>query len=117
MSRPRWPPGGFVSEIDDLPLPQGFTEIADRGFVFDKPAGRIVEAYASGLLSPEKVVDFYLGTLPQLGWQRRGAATAGDGGGKSFEFQREDEVLSIAITESDKRVFLRFSLSPVQPSR
>lgn len=108
---------GFVSEIDDLPLPAGFEEIENRGFVFDKPAGRIVEAYASGSLAREKVEGFYLDALPQLGWRRRGAATAEEGGARDFEFQREDEILLITITESDQRVFVRFSLSPVQSGR
>ena len=59
---------GFIAEIDDLPLMPGLAEVEGAGVVFDKPSGRIVEAYARGAVTREAVASFYRDTLPQLGW-------------------------------------------------
>lgn len=93
--------GEFVTGIDDLPLMAGLTEHADAGVVFDKPSGRIVEAYATGTLAAAEVAAFYAATLPELGWRPIG----------EMAFAREGEVLRIAIT-GDGAAAVRFSLSP-----
>ena len=76
---------GFIAEIDDLPLMPGLAEVEGAGVVFDKPSGRIVEAYARGAVTREAVASFYRDTLPQLGWSE----TAG------LTFAREGESLAI----------------------
>ena len=45
----------FVAGIEDLPLMGGLIEDVDAGLVFDKPEGRIVEAYATGEVSAAAV--------------------------------------------------------------
>jgi hypothetical protein len=75
----------FVGGTEDLPLMAGLSEVAGRGMVFDTPAGRIVEAYASGPVSRDQVLRFYAATLPQLGWRADGDAA----------FRREDEILKL----------------------
>lgn len=96
------PGGGFVAGVDDLPLMAGLAEDPEAGIVFDKPSGRIVEAYASGQIAPEAVVRFYEETLPQLGWEQLGA----------LAFTREGEVLRITLTREDGGVRVRFFLLP-----
>jgi hypothetical protein len=68
----------FIAGIEDLPVMPGLAEIADAGLIFDKPSGRIVEAYAQGEVGEQAVLDFYQETLPQLGWlsRRRGVDPA-----------------------------------------
>src|SRR3990172_1683590 len=63
----------FVAGVEDLPLMPGLVEIGDAGVVFDKPGGRIVEAYAEGKTRRAEVIAFYGQTLPQLGWRAAGA--------------------------------------------
>src|SRR5919106_2367086 len=63
---------GYVAGIADLPLMPGLEELPDAGVVFDKPAGRIVDAYAQGRVTPASVLDFYGKALPQLGWRAAG---------------------------------------------
>ncbi len=92
----------FLAGFDDLPLTPGLREIKDAGVVFDKPEGRIVEAYAEGDLSVAKVRSFYAATLPQLGWRAEGAG----------RYRREGEVLSIGIRAAGKGLTVRFFLSP-----
>ena len=48
----------FISSIDDLPLMPGLVE-EEGGMVFDSPSGRIVEAFATGNVSPGEVLSFY----------------------------------------------------------
>ncbi len=80
----------YLSAVDDLPLMAGLKETLDQGVVFDAPQGRIIQAYASGPLSPAEVERFYGATLPQLGWRADGP----------LRFNREGERLVLEITET-----------------
>ena len=93
---------GFVSGAEDLPLMAGLTEDEGANLVFDKPDGRIVEAWATGALSRAAVAAFYAETLPELGWRRRDAAS----------WAREGERLRIDITGGDDALTVHFSISP-----
>ncbi len=104
--------GGFVGGMEDLPLMAGLTEISGAGMVFDTPAGRVVEVFASGTVSRTRVIAFYAATLPQLGW-RQDAETL---------FYREGERLVLEFPQSavagtaaapvTDTVTVRFVLSP-----
>ncbi len=98
--------GGFVAEVADLPLMPGLEEVEGAGVVFDKPSGRIVEAYAQGRVTRAAVLRFYNDTLPQLGWRASGTAS----------FLREGESLAIEFIESPREsggpLTLRFVLKP-----
>ena len=93
---------GYVANVEDLPLMPGLSEIAGAGLVFDKPEGRIVEAYARGSLTPEAVLAFYRRSLPPLGWEALG-------GGR---FRREGEALDLEFVSEAAPLVLRFSLRP-----
>lgn len=97
----------FLSGIADLPLMRELDEQEASGLVFDTPAGRIVEAFATGPVSRAEVLSFYAATLPQLGWTAEGEA----------RFRREGEVLSLEFPDGDaaaagRALTVRFSLSP-----
>ncbi len=92
----------FVTGIDDLPLMTGLTSVPGAGVVFDKPSGRIVEAYAEGEVGRAQVAAFYTATLPQLGWRAR----------QSNVFIREDERLSLIFLSGDGDLIVRFTLEP-----
>ncbi|MFN3076705.1 MAG: hypothetical protein ABT940_07490 [Alphaproteobacteria bacterium] len=94
--------GGFLSEIEDLPLPAGLTETAGSGTTFDTPAGRIVEVYAEGQVEAPRVRQFYEETLPSLGW------TVGD----RSTFRREGERLRIEILTEHPKLTVRFTIAP-----
>lgn len=92
----------FVGGMEDLPLMDGLAEDRVAGLVFDKPDGRLVDAFASGPVSPEAVARFYRETLPELGWR------AVD----SLVFEREGERLSIETEAAAGEVLVRFHLVP-----
>jgi len=99
------PPTGaadFFELLEDVPVMPGLQPVADAGIEFDTPSGRIVEAYAIGATNRKAVLDFYRGTLPQLGWQ----AGAGDA------FLRENESLSIDFFGADGELTVRFTVAP-----
>jgi len=82
----------YLTAVSDLPLADGLKEQTDKGTVFDTPLGRIVNAYATGNVKPEAVLDFYDETLPQLGWDRQKAGT----------YQRKNEILKIDVWGPDE---------------
>ncbi len=92
----------YVAGIDDLPLMSGLTSVPGAGVVFDKPSGRIVEAYAEGEVGRAQVAAFYTQTLPQLGWRAR----------QSNVFIRENERLSLIFLGGDGDLIVRFTLEP-----
>ncbi|WP_417430532.1 hypothetical protein [Kiloniella sp.] len=98
--------GGFFTGSGGVPIVPGMEEMEELGVVFDKPEGRIVEAFASGHLSQVDVREFYGRALPQLGWD-----VVGEG-----LFVREGEVLKIEILEGveNSRSILRIILAPSQ---
>jgi len=92
----------FFELLEDVPVMPGLQPVADAGIEFDTPSGRIVEAYAIGATTRNAVLEFYRGTLPQLGWQ----AGAGDA------FLREDESLRIDFFGANGELTVRFTVAP-----
>lgn len=92
----------FVPGIEDLPLMEALHAIDGPGYAFDTAAGRLVEAYAGGDVTPADVDAFYDETLPQLGWQADGERL----------WRREGETLTIEFVEGTDPVTIRFQLSP-----
>lgn len=92
----------FVTGIDDLPLMAGLTETAGSALVFDSPAGRIVEAEATGAVTRAEILRFYGATLPELGWKQEGEAA----------FARQRETLRLEIGGEPGAMAVRFILAP-----
>ena len=82
----------YLKAVSDLPLAEGLKEQAEKATVFDTPLGRIVNAYATGNVKPESVLDFYDDTLPALGWDRQKAGT----------YHRKNEILKIDVWGPDE---------------
>ena len=97
---------GFFLAIDDLPLMPGLTEVPGAGVVFDKPQGRIVEAYAEGAVAGDVVAAFYENTLPQLGWTEISSSAS------NTHWRREGEVLQVEVLVDHRLVTVRFYLTP-----
>jgi hypothetical protein len=96
------PRQAFVGGLEDLPLMDGLAEDRAAALVFDKPDGRLVDAYAYGPVAAEAVAAFYRETLPQLGWRAVGPLV----------FEREGEQLSIETEANQGGVLVRFHLAP-----
>lgn len=81
----------FLKAIEDVPVPAGLIETAEPT-VFESEQGRVVKTSASGNADYATVRDFYLTSLPALGWKREGDAPGG-----RLVFTREHERLTLAI--------------------
>jgi hypothetical protein len=80
----------------------GLKELPESGLVFDKPGGRIVDAFAQGSMTPQSVIAFYDQTLPQLGWQRE----------KLGAYLREGERLELDLGQDARGTTVHFRLFP-----
>ena len=80
----------------------GLTEDTAATLDFDKPDGRLVEAYAYGEVRRDDVVEFYITVMPEFGWQ-----LAND-----LVFSRDGEMLRIHLSTEDRLLLVRFVLSP-----
>ena len=81
----------FLKAIDDVPVPAGLTETAEPT-VFESEQGRVVRTNASGNADYSMVRDFYLKSLPALGWKRED-----DEPGGKLVFTREHEQLTLSV--------------------
>ena len=81
----------FLKAIEDVPVPAGLVETTEPT-VFESEQGRVVKTSASGNADYATVRDFYLTSLPALGWKREG----NDPGGR-LAFAREHERLTLSI--------------------
>ena len=93
---------GFLAALQDVPLMAGLREVPGRGLTYDKPAGRIVEAYAKGAVAAAAARGYYANTLPQLGWR----PLAPD------SFERDGETLKMHYQSDTAGITIRFVLAP-----
>ena len=95
----------------DIPLMKQLVWQQGRGFVFDKPQGRLVTEEAKGKVPLIKVVRFYQQTLKNLGWrQNTGQKTPPS---KGLLFTRGEEIIHITTTSHAKGItHVRFTITP-----
>ncbi len=95
----------YLTALPDVPLAPGLREMTDAKLVFDKPEGRIVQLAATpdaGHKGGSKALaEFYMRTLPNLGWQRTAR--------QPLTFIREGETLRIGFHDD----LVIFDVTPV----
>ena len=98
----------FSDLMGDVPLVAGLQEDINQRLVFDKPEGRIVETTAFGSVAINGVWDFYIVTLPELGWQN----IESNKNKNSLLFSREGESLEIKFLKLKTVLEVKFSIYP-----
>lgn len=97
----------FLTGSEDVPLMEGLAEVADTRVVFDTPGGRIVGVDTRGDVDLERVRDYYVESLPALGWTRDAS------GGDALTWRRDTEILEITVGQgADGLTVVRFELRP-----
>ena len=94
----------FLSSLKDMPIPAGFREIEDDQIKFDTPNGRIISTHAVGKGLVSAVRKFYMGSLPQLGWQTL----------DKDRYKRDGEILRLTFRQKSSQVDIHFRLAPAQ---
>lgn len=94
----------FLKAIEDVPLVAGLTESAEP-VIFESDQGRVIRTQAEGQVGGARISEFYVASLPGLGWTRVADA-------ETLAFERENEVLRITVREpaSSKPVRVQFEL-------
>lgn len=82
----------YLRAIEDVPLASGLVEEPEP-VVFESDLGRVVRTRASGNADYGALREFYLASLPPLGWARQGdVAPHGP-----IHFVREHEILTVSV--------------------
>lgn len=93
----------FFSSLHDIPLMQGMKELEERAIFFDKPGGRISEAFALMYnINQHDVLQFYQQTLPQLGWGQVSVSS----------FFRKNEMLELSFEVNDGLQVVKVMIGP-----
>jgi len=96
----------FVQGSEDIPLLKGMKLILEDDAVgFDSQSGSITSSSYKTQNSLEEVKNFYVATLPQLGWK------AVNKNNKSLKFSREKERLEIEFELKKKQKIVKFFIS------
>lgn len=94
----------FIDGLEDVPLMNGVTQIQKDTISFGNEESRFVEAYlTSSKIGFKAIENFYVKTLPQLGWNYQGKD------GNTLLFYRENEMLEI-VRESAKPLEVRITV-------
>lgn len=94
----------FIDGLEDVPLMNGVTQIQKDTISFGNEESRFVEAYlTSSKIGFKAIENFYVKTLPQLGWNYQGKD------GNILLFYRENEMLEI-VRESAKPLEVRITV-------
>lgn len=94
----------FVEGLEDIPLPEGVSQIENGNLSFGNEEIRLIEAYlTSNNPDFKRICRFYEETLPQMGWQIK-KQTKG-----KIIFEREGETLELS-QESPKPLVIRLTV-------
>lgn len=96
----------WLANFEDVPHMENIYAIADNGFIYSIPAGKIVQTtIASEVVSRKQFQRFYRDALYELGWKK---VTDNK---KVQVFERDGEELTIDIL-ADKPLQAQFTLTP-----
>ena len=91
-----------VAGIVGVPMMPGLAEAEGETIVFDKPGGRIMEARLHGSIPVDEVSAWYQIALPANGWVSQSGGS----------YQRQGEILMLAIVADDAETSVLVSLAP-----
>ena len=93
----------FFSSLRDIPLMEGLIEIEENITTFDKPDGRIIDAYAAiENTNQDNILTYYNATLPQFGWSKT----------ETNIFYRNREFLELSFETNEGTSVLKISIRP-----
>ena len=91
----------FVEGLEDMPTPEGVTQIENGTLSFGNEEIRLFEAYFSATDKKfGEIKKFYEDTLPQMGWIKKKKSD------QKLLFERDGETLEV-VEESKKPLILR----------
>jgi hypothetical protein len=101
------PKAQYVVGAADIPLYQGLNFIAEESSNFDTISGNIVSSKYIGDVKAKDVQNFYLKTLPQLGWKVDEKSI------EKLMLKRNNDSLEIDFEYGSKGLYIKFFISLV----
>lgn len=96
----------FVQGSEDIPLLAGMEKISDDDTIgFDSSSGSIISSSYTTDLNKRQIRNFYIQTLPQLGWEVIKNLE------NNLSFKRENENLEIEFTDENDKKMVKFFIS------
>jgi hypothetical protein len=95
----------FVQGSEDIPLLVGMEKISDDSLGFDSNSGSVINSSYTSKTSLRKTKDFYLKTLPEMGWE------VYKNSHDLTIFKRENEKLEIEFDNKNGLNVVRFFIS------
>lgn len=95
----------FVQGSEDIPLLIGMDKMLEESLGFDSNSGSIINSSYETKLIPKHIKEFYLKTLPQMGWKLI------QNDRMKCVFKRDNETLEIEFEKGDKKNIVRFFVS------
>lgn len=96
-------PAEFVEGSQDIPLAHGLTKIEDDSLTFDSLTGNVLSISYKIDGNPKNVKDFYIKTLPQMGWKKAKGHDQEDL--DVVDFRRDNERLEIEFNKNIIRFY------------
>lgn len=93
----------FAEGMEDFPIMEDLEQVESDSISFGNEESRFIETYLSGTVSFEKVKEFYINNLPQLGWMLEKKEQ------NTLLFYRDNEVIEIA-KEKTNPLLVRITL-------
>lgn len=94
----------FFPALPDIPVAEALTPLPDQATIFDKPAGRFIQAVA--LVAPgqtqESILHYYETSLPAFGWKPAGQQT----------YKRRSETLKFWLEDFQGETYFYISIEP-----
>lgn len=96
---------GYVHGSEDIPLIKSLVKVNSGNLGFNSNSGSIYSTSYISLRDIDQVKDFYLRTMPQLGWRITQETLDG------FIYVRGKEKVEITFKEQNGQKFVRFLIS------
>jgi PBP1b-binding outer membrane lipoprotein LpoB len=97
----------YVFGTEDVPLFPGLAQVKDDATNFDTMTGNIVISTYSGNVDVKSVKNFYLETMPQLGW----ILTSSNHG--KLSYKRKGDSLEILLRKEKGSLTVKFFISSI----
>ncbi len=105
----------FVEGSKDIPLAKNLTKLSDDPVEFDIASGSVISASYKSNKDLQKIRQFYLETLPQMGWNQviKDKKTASH----IIRFKRDNEKLEIEFVDKDGEKLVKFFIQSSAKSK
>lgn len=96
-------------KFSDLPVPSGFTMLAENSYSFESAGVRVGILKYQGRANPDQVVNFYREQMPMYNWELLNVVEFGN---RLMNFERSSESCIINIASRGNTTVISVSLGP-----